>query len=61
MNGLNILRWIVTLFMIKYKGWCPQYNVKTEEQMGDLTKVVNGARISYMCNKLDMIDIFSPT
>ncbi|TYJ97466.1 putative mitochondrial protein [Cucumis melo var. makuwa] len=30
--------------------------VKTEEQLGDvLTKVVNAARISYLCNKLDMI------
>ncbi|TYK23239.1 Cysteine-rich RLK (RECEPTOR-like protein kinase) 8 [Cucumis melo var. makuwa] len=35
--------------------------VKTEEQLGDiLTKAVNGARISYMYNKLDMIDIFAP-
>ncbi|TYK04618.1 gag-pol polyprotein [Cucumis melo var. makuwa] len=35
--------------------------VKTGEQLGDiLTKAVNGARISYLCNKLDMIDIFAP-
>ncbi|KAA0067131.1 putative mitochondrial protein [Cucumis melo var. makuwa] len=35
--------------------------VKTEEQLGDvLTKVVNAARISYLCNKLDMIGIFAP-
>ncbi|KAA0035572.1 putative mitochondrial protein [Cucumis melo var. makuwa] len=35
--------------------------VKTEEQLEDiLTKAVNGARISYLCNKLDMIDIFAP-
>ncbi|KAL0558994.1 hypothetical protein IC582_003583 [Cucumis melo] len=35
--------------------------VKTGEKLGDiLTKAVNGARISYLCNKLDMIDIFAP-
>ncbi|KAL0534562.1 hypothetical protein IC582_028853 [Cucumis melo] len=35
--------------------------VKIKEQLGDiLTKVVNGARISYLCNKLDMMDIFAP-
>ena len=35
--------------------------VKTGEQLGDiLTKAVNGARISYLCNTLDMIDIFAP-
>ena len=35
--------------------------VKTGEQLGDiLTKAVNGARISYRCNKLGMVDIFAP-
>ena len=35
--------------------------VKTGEQFGViLIKALNGARISYMCNKLDMIDIFAP-
>ena len=35
--------------------------VKTEEQLGDiLTKALNGTRISYLCNKLGMIDIFAP-
>ncbi|KAA0035898.1 putative mitochondrial protein [Cucumis melo var. makuwa] len=35
--------------------------VKTGERFGDiLTKAINGARISYLCNKLDMIDIFAP-
>ncbi|TYK29397.1 Retrovirus-related Pol polyprotein from transposon TNT 1-94 [Cucumis melo var. makuwa] len=35
--------------------------VKTGEQLGDiLTKDVNGARISYLYKKLDMIDIFAP-
>ena len=35
--------------------------VKTGEQLEDiLTKALNGARISYMCNKLGMIDIFAP-
>ncbi|KAA0054877.1 putative mitochondrial protein [Cucumis melo var. makuwa] len=34
--------------------------VKTREQLGDiLTKAVNGARISYLCNKLSMIKIFA--
>ena len=35
--------------------------VKIGEQLGDiLTKAVNEARISYLCNKLDMINIFAP-
>ena len=35
--------------------------VKTGEQLGDiLTKSLNGTRISYLCNKLGMIDIFAP-
>lgn len=35
--------------------------VKTGEQLGDiLTKALNGTRISYLCNKLGMIDIFAP-
>ncbi|KAA0065705.1 putative mitochondrial protein [Cucumis melo var. makuwa] len=35
--------------------------VKTGEQLGDIfTEVVDGARISYLCNKLGMIDIFAP-
>ena len=34
--------------------------VKTGEQLGDiLTKALNGTRISYLCNKLGMIDIFA--
>ena len=32
--------------------------VKTEEQLGDIfTKPLNGDRVSYLCNKLDMINI----
>ncbi|KAL0537488.1 hypothetical protein IC582_026466 [Cucumis melo] len=35
--------------------------VKTKEQLRDiLTKAINGARLSYLCNKLDMINIFAP-
>ena len=34
--------------------------MKIGEQLGDiLTKAVNGARKSYLCNKLDMIDTFA--
>ncbi|KAA0066246.1 putative mitochondrial protein [Cucumis melo var. makuwa] len=41
-------------------GLVPTGYLKTGEQLGDiLTKAVNGARISYLCNKLDMIDIFA--
>ena len=36
--------------------------VKTEEQLGDIfTKALNGDRVSYLCNKLDMINIYAPT
>ena len=36
--------------------------VKTEEQLGDIfTKVLNGDRVSYLCNKLGMINIYAPT
>ena len=36
--------------------------VKTEEQLGDIfTKALSGDRVSYLCNKLDMIDIYVPT
>ena len=35
--------------------------VKTEDQLGDiLTKVGKGVGISYLCNKIGMIDIFAP-
>ena len=36
--------------------------VKTGEQLGDIfTKTLIGDRVSYLCNKLDMINIYAPT
>ena len=36
--------------------------VKTEEQLGDIfTKAISGNRVSYLCNKLGMINIYAPT
>ena len=36
--------------------------VKIEEQLGDnFTKALSGDRVSYLCNKLDMINIYAPT
>ena len=36
--------------------------VKTEEQLGDIfTKPLSGDRVSYLCNKLGMINIYTPT
>ena len=36
--------------------------VKTREQWGDIfTKALNGDRVSYLCNKLGMINIYAPT
>ena len=36
--------------------------VKTGEQLSDIfTKVLSGDRVSYLCNKLGMIDIYAPT
>ena len=36
--------------------------MKTEEQLGDIfTKTLSGDRVSYLCNKLCMIDIYAPT
>ena len=36
--------------------------VKTGEQLGDIfTKALSGDRVSYLCNKLGMIDIYTPT
>ena len=36
--------------------------VKTREQLGDIfTKDLNGCRVSCLCNKLDMINIYAPT
>ena len=36
--------------------------VKTEGQLGDIiTKALNGDRVIYLCNKLDMINIYAPT
>ena len=35
--------------------------VKTGEQLGDIfTKALSGDRVSYLCNKLSMIDIYTP-
>ena len=35
--------------------------VKTREQLGDIfTKALNGAWVTYICNKLGMIDIYAP-
>ena len=36
--------------------------VKISEQLGDtFTKALNGDRVSYLCNKLSMINIYTPT
>ena len=36
--------------------------VKTGEQLGNIfTKALSGDRVSYLCNKLSMIDIYVPT
>ena len=36
--------------------------VKTGEQLGDIfTKALRGDRVSYLCNKLDMINIYAST
>ena len=36
--------------------------VKTGEQLGDIfTKALSGDRVSYLCNKLSMINIYVPT
>ena len=36
--------------------------VKTGEQLGNIfTKALSGDRISYLCNKLYMINIYTPT
>ena len=36
--------------------------VKTEEQLGDIfTKALSGDRVSYLCIKLSMINIYTPT
>ena len=36
--------------------------MKTNEQLGDIfTKALNGDRVSYLCNKLSMINIYAPT
>ena len=36
--------------------------VKTREQLGDIfTKALSGDRVSYLCNKLGMINIYAPT
>ena len=35
--------------------------VKIGEQLGDIfTKALSGDRVSYLCNKLDMINIYAP-
>ena len=37
-------------------------HVKTGEQLGDIfTKTLSGDQVSYLCNKLGMIDIHAPT
>ena len=36
--------------------------VKTREQLGDIfTKALSGDRVSHLCNKLGMTDIYAPT
>ena len=36
--------------------------VKIGEQLGDIfTKTLSGNRVSYLCNKLGMINIYAPT
>lgn len=37
-------------------------HIKTREQLGDIfTKTLNGARVNYICNKLGIINIYTPT
>ena len=35
--------------------------VKAEEQLVDIFTVLNGDRVSYLCNKFDIINIYTPT
>ena len=36
--------------------------VKIGEQLGDIfTKALSGDRVSYLCNKLGMINVYAPT
>ena len=36
--------------------------LKIGEQLGDIfTKALSGDRVGYLCNKLDMINIYAPT
>ena len=36
--------------------------VKTKEQLSDIfTKALSGDRVSYLCNKLGIINIYAPT
>ena len=36
--------------------------IKTREQLGNIfTKLLSGDRVSYLCNKLGMINIYAPT
>ena len=63
MNELSILRLTVTLFFEKIQlGLISTGYVKTGEQLGDIfTKALSGDRVSYLCIKLGMIDIYAPT
>ena len=63
MNELSILRLTATSFVKKIQlGLIFTGYVKTGEQLGDIfTKVLNGDRVSYLCDKLGMIDIYAPT
>ena len=43
-------------------GLIPTGYVKTGEQLGDIfTKALNGDRVNYLCNKLVIINIYTPT
>ena len=47
--------------MRKYNKVGVRKYVKMGEQLGDiLSKILNGARINYLYNKLAMVDLFSP-
>ena len=63
MKELSILRLTVTLFFEKTQlGLISTGYVKTGEQLGDIfTKALSGDRVSHLCNKVGMIDIYAPT
>ena len=63
MNELSILRYTVISFVRKYNSFFFSTGyVKTGEQLGDIsTKALNGDQVSYLYNKLGVINIYAPT